>query len=538
MTIDYLSAINNNGSGMNITQLVDALVQAEVVPKRNLISKKQDATELSISELAKLRSAFDDFQTVLKTPNAGVASDVYSTSTALSVRVSDYSSLRVAKDLVSVDQLARGQVLEFSGFTSANAAVASGNLAIQFGTWSQGGFQASGTRADQTVSFAPPGGTLTALATKLDALDGVSARVVAKGIDNYSLVVVADPGVDNALRITASDPGLAAFDNSAANSQQVLSARNARLTYNGIALERRSNSITDLVPGVVLDLNAVTQEPATVGVIEDASFAKGELAAYLGKLNGLIGAVKTATRRGVNGESGGPLAGDVTMGAILRQLSSLTTTPIQGVGEAPVYLGSYGVQTERDGTFSIDSSKFAAAFAANPAGYRAIFANLAQSSDSAIGVTVSATADPPAGGHDLIYTDEGTATLNGSALIPRAVNGRQTFYAITGAFKGISIDVTDASLGSSKLYFGQSAFDRMNDYITAILTKTGDFGRVETSFAETALSQEDALSDLAAKEELLADLYRTKFTVMEQQITRLKSTGTYLTNMVEAWKKA
>ena len=127
--------------------------------------------------------------------------------------------------------------------------------------------------------------------------------------------------------------------------------------------------------------------------------------------------------------------------------------------------------------------------------------------------------------------------MNGSALIPRAVNGRQTFYAITGAFKGISIDVTDASPGSSKLYFGQSAFDRMSDYITAILAKTGDFGRVETSFAETALSQDDALSDLAAKEELLADLYRTKFTVMEQQITRLKSTGTYLTNMVEAWKK-
>lgn len=537
MTIDYLSAINNKGSGMNITQLVDALVQAEVVPKRNLISKKQDATELSISELAKLRSAFDDFQTVLKTPNAGVASDAYSTSTAVSVRVSDYSALRVAKDLVSVDQLARGQVLEFSGFTSANAAVASGSLAIQFGTWSHGGFQASGTRADQTVSFAPPGGTLTALATKLDALDGVSARVVAKGVDNYSLVVVADPGVDNALRITASDPGLAAFDNSAANSQQVLSAQNARLTYNGIALERRSNSITDLVPGVVLDLNAVTQEPATVGVIEDASFAEGELAAYLEKLNGLIGAVKTATRRGVNGQSGGPLAGDVTMGAILRQLSSLTTTPIQGFGEEPVYLGSYGVQTERDGTFSIDSAKFAAAFAANPAGYRAIFANLAQSSDSAIGVTVSATADPPAGAHDLIYTNASTATLNGSALIPRAVNGRQTFYALTGAFKGISIDVTDASPGSSKLYFGQSAFDRMSDYITAILAKTGDFGRVETSFAETALSHDDALSDLAAKEELLADLYRTKFTVMEQQITRLKSTGTYLTNMVEAWKK-
>ena len=41
MAVDYLSAINSKGSGMNITQLVDALVTAEIAPQRNLISDKQ-----------------------------------------------------------------------------------------------------------------------------------------------------------------------------------------------------------------------------------------------------------------------------------------------------------------------------------------------------------------------------------------------------------------------------------------------------------------------------------------------------------------
>ena len=114
MAVDYLSAINSKGSGMNITQLVDALVTAEIAPKRNLISDKQEATELSISELAKLRSSFDEFQTTLKTPNAGVASDVFSSSTAVSVKVNNHAKLQVASDSISVSQLARGQVLEFS----------------------------------------------------------------------------------------------------------------------------------------------------------------------------------------------------------------------------------------------------------------------------------------------------------------------------------------------------------------------------------------------------------------------------------------
>ena len=35
MAVDYLSALNSKGSGLNITQLVDSLVKAETEPKKN-----------------------------------------------------------------------------------------------------------------------------------------------------------------------------------------------------------------------------------------------------------------------------------------------------------------------------------------------------------------------------------------------------------------------------------------------------------------------------------------------------------------------
>ncbi len=536
MAVDYLSAINSKGSGMNITQLVDALVTAEIAPKRNLISDKQEATELSISELAKLRSSFDEFQTTLKTPNAGVASDVFSSSTAVSVKVDNHAKLQVASDSISVSQLARGQVLEFTGFTSANASVAGGNLSLQFGTWSGSTFSEADSTNAQSISLPDSGATLGSLAAKLNEVSGVSARVVQKGTDDYSLVIMSDLGSDNAIKITADVAELSTFDNSTNNSQQILSAQNAIMSYNGISLERSSNTISDLIPGVTLDLNATTTSSVTVGVVEDAGFAEAELTTYLEKLNGLIDTMKAATKRGVNGEGAGPLSGDVTIGAILRQLSSLTTTPMLGFGPTPLYLTSFGVQTERDGTFSIDSEKFSAAFAANPAGYRAIFANLAQSSDVGMTVSASASANPPTGEYTFQYTNSTTATLGGTSLIPRTVDGRQTFYAITGTFAGVSIDVEDAAFGSSSIYFGQSALDRMSDYISVIMSKVGDFSRVETGYNDRASEQSDSLISLSEKEDLLAQLYRTKFTVMEQQITRLKSTGTYLTNMVESWK--
>jgi len=42
MTVDYLSAINKQGSGLNITQIVDSIVQAETAPIASRIQKNID----------------------------------------------------------------------------------------------------------------------------------------------------------------------------------------------------------------------------------------------------------------------------------------------------------------------------------------------------------------------------------------------------------------------------------------------------------------------------------------------------------------
>ena len=48
----------------------------------------------------------------------------------------------------------------------------------------------------------------------------------------------------------------------------------------------------------------------------------------------------------------------------------------------------------------------------------------------------------------------------------------------------------------------------------------------------------DALSALEARSATLEDRFMTRFTVMEVAISQLKSTGTYLTNLVDSWNNA
>ena len=39
MSVDYLSILNQKGSGLNITQIVDSLVEADTIPKKNMLEE-------------------------------------------------------------------------------------------------------------------------------------------------------------------------------------------------------------------------------------------------------------------------------------------------------------------------------------------------------------------------------------------------------------------------------------------------------------------------------------------------------------------
>lgn len=535
MAVDYLSTLNSNGSGLNTTQLVDALVAAEVEPKRALLTKEKDATDLSISEMGKLRSAFANFADLMRSPGAGVARVANSSSASVGIEITDYDAITPAADEIEVSSLAAGQVIEFTGFTDPSDVIAEGTLTIDAGTWSGTTFTTNTDVAQQSVTIDSTNATLDGLAAELDALDGVSAKVVAKGDGTYSLSVRSDTGAKNALRINDTSGTLTTFD-TADNSEQVLAAQDAQFTYNGLSLSRSSNTITDLIEGTTVTLFAETTSPVALEVIEDESIARGEVTAFISSINTLMTSIDTATKRGINGAKSGPLVGDVTLNAVRRQLSTLTTTPLTGFGDTPIYLSQYGIKTERDGTYSVDREQFETAFRENPIDYRAIFSNKTTSSNADFIVTEADSANPPQGDFDFVYNADGTATLNGDYLLKSQVDGETLFTRYTGDFQGVTINAgTTTPPATSTITFAQSAVDRMADYMTDLLASAGDLTKAEARMSRELQDSQDELADLEDKEQMLASMYRTKFTAMERQITQLKATGTFIKNLTDAW---
>ena len=62
--VDYISALNA-GSGLNTTQIVDTLVEAEVLPKQNKINEQVEEKNVSISSLGQVKNDFTSFDTNL-----------------------------------------------------------------------------------------------------------------------------------------------------------------------------------------------------------------------------------------------------------------------------------------------------------------------------------------------------------------------------------------------------------------------------------------------------------------------------------------
>ena len=120
MSVDYLSTLNKNGSGLNITQIVDSIVQAEVEPKRAAITKNTSDIEAQVSELATFKSNISIFQDALNNLNLR---DVFQapTTAGSAVTYSPNSNINNAYAFsasVNVTQLAQAQTLEYTGYTS------------------------------------------------------------------------------------------------------------------------------------------------------------------------------------------------------------------------------------------------------------------------------------------------------------------------------------------------------------------------------------------------------------------------------------
>ena len=541
MSVDYISALNKQGSGLNITQIVDSLVQAETAPLSGQIQKKIDQKNQEISGYALVAAELGKMKEYAASVKGSTAYSVNSDSAAVSVRVLDQSQASDFNATLSVSALASSQTLEFTGFSGKEDLMGTGSINIDFGTWSSSSFDVDGTKPSQQISIADGNNSLADVAEALNKIDGVNATVTNKGDGTYSLIVNSNTGKSSALRITANEdpesPGLAVLDNTTSNNtKQVVAATDALLNINGVQISRTSNTISDLIDGYEFTLKETTSSGVSVSGKVDPDLAFQQVKEFVDTFNSVNGTITELTKRGINGEDAGPLARDVVISGIQREIRSLVTSGLPGYEDRPRYISELGVKTERDGSLSISEGDFKKAFQRDPMLFDVMMNSIGRSDNPSVRVYNDSDVLKPKGGiYDFVAGANGeNATINGSSISGGAIEGGKYRYAgVSGDIAGLKLEATGL-VTSARVYFGESFLSKLTTYLDDVTSPVGTLAKSTTKANSSITEFNEEMVKIDDRIVSLTDRYMTQFAAMESAVTSFKKTGEFLTGFIDS----
>ena len=456
MAVDYLSTINQGGSGLNITQIVDSLVDAEKVPQESAIQNKIDANTTSISAIGEIKSALSKLSTSLDTLIGKTSLAVSSNSTAVTATITDPSKAVAVNSSMTISALAKGQTLAFTGYSGTTSIVGGGSIKLERGDWSSGSFVASATTASSSLSIAATD-TLSSLKDKINALNyGVTASIFGAGDGTYNLVLKSGEGKENALRITATESpsgsGLSSIDNTSTNSsKQKVAGTDATIVVDGMTLTRETNTITDLFEGYTVKLVSTLSTTANITSTVDVAAATTNLQNLVDSINTAKLVLNAKTFRGDAGGEAGELSDDPVIKSIKKQLDSLTTSPLSGFGSSSVYLSNLGVRTEKTGTITLNTNILKNELKNNPSSMDAIFNSMYSSSSSLLSVSGGTSKPPIAGTYAFAmtaYVSGAVAGLVSSDTTPGVTSSNNTIKLIVDGTTSGTVTVPSAEYSS------------------------------------------------------------------------------------------
>ena len=552
MSVDYLSILNQKGSGLNITQIVDSLVEADTVPKKNMLEEDKTTKQTEISAFASLASELNSLKLDLSSladSNKYVPS---SGNSNLAISVSDNSTATAFSSDVTVNSLASQQTLEFSGsspFTSPTASINTGTLTLNLGTWDSSGggsFTNKSSPITYTVNIDSSNNTLQGLASSINALSGISASVLQTSAGVYSLVVKSPMGADNAIKITTSDSALNDFRADptiagAPRTSQKQAASDAELVVDGVTIKRTSNSISNIFSGYTIDLKGETDtlSPSNFNVSSslDVDSAFNNAKTLVDRLNLARTFFDELLDRGVDDGKKGTLSADPVMKAISNQIRKITENSLVGFGSNSRYLSELGIQTKRDGTLLINERSFKEGVENDPTSYDAIFNSSITSDNTNLAIAKTSISKPKAGIYSYTHTS-GNSFLDTTKLVEGtdATTGLTFYSATSGDASGITI-IPQTTVSSASVFIGESMLEKMDTYIENILSSSGDVERRKSSLNKDLSEIDDDLLDIDRKVDVIRERYLEQFSAMETAVTSLKGTGEYLENMVKSWSK-
>jgi flagellar hook-associated protein 2 len=345
------------GSGVDVKTLAQNLVDAEKAPQADAINSKIQKCEARISGYGALSYILGNLRT--KCSALDDLSDFNNLTTSISqtsafnAETSDTAS--VGNHTISVSQLAQGQrSISSAGFASATATLPNA-LSLDM---------TLGGTALSSISIAA-GSTVNQMVASINSAwgsKGITAQLVNKGdaasdpSAPYYLVISGPSGASNSFSLSGLDMAATAIQD----------AQNAKLTVDGVAVQSASNTVSEAIPGVKLNLTATTTGTASLNMTRDISSVQTKIEDLVTAYNDVMSVLSaTSSPDSTLDTYGASLVGDSTVSLIRSQVRSMFFGASSSPGTSIKAMRDLGISVDSTGTMTLDQAKMTSALQNN-----------------------------------------------------------------------------------------------------------------------------------------------------------------------------
>ena len=541
---DYLSMINKTGSGYNIPVIVGAIVDAVIIPGKEIVTAQKERVDGTISGMASLKSSTLISQTTINKLSGSDDYTMASTdSKTVNLSISNRSKLDAFSHTITNVTTAKPMVMLVNNWTSLTAH----NYDQAYLDITVNGAAIDSTLGGVAGRMDVSSDNATELTAKLNAISGIKAQMVKVSDTSYTMVVTSEPGSSFSIVSPATTNLL---NTSGTHAQTDVTASSAAsLTFNGVAITRSTNAITDLIDGVTVNLlsdnefdnDAATAAPATVTTTVSASRSStkiqatvegliAELNLYKADLNAL-GFVDEV------GDADGQLANNSYLRGAKQKLMNLMTAPISGYGDSNIYFVEFGIKTAKDGSYVFDKTTFNRTYSNAPEKFDALTQDKAYASDPNVLVYSSSGSNLPQGKHTFTdSTDKLDAGTSTEKVLTRTGSGPFTFS--TSAYTGFLFQSTSGTPGDLDIYVGRSAKTKLFNFFADALATSGNHDKVVDLYKDRSTDLAAKLTKIDQREASLQAMYTKQFTDMEKVVSMATSSSEYVTQLVDGWNKS
>ena len=361
------------GSGLDVNSIISQMMAVERRPLQ-LLQTSASSIDTKISSYGQVKSALSalyDAANGLMSPSVWQSKQISSTDKdVLTGSVS--TAAGVGNFSVQVTALASRQSLASGSFASGALMGSAGTLSLQTGRWDAAGTGFTGAGAAVPISI-EASDTLADVASKINSANAGVSAVVVKGTNGDQLLVRGtNTGQENGFALSALQNGSPPAPGSAlsklvydqdsvaaaqASMTRTVMAQDATFTINGIEATSATNTVTDVVPGVTLNLLKTSTTPVEVTVSADKKAVRDKVEAFQQAYNKINTLLAEQTRYDQGSKTAQPLQGDSTATGLQNALRGLLGRP----DATGTYFTNVGLELQRDGSLSINATKLDAA---------------------------------------------------------------------------------------------------------------------------------------------------------------------------------